>query len=476
MTGKDLYNNDDNSVIDKAGMALNPSPKGLLLPGVDPTTHHEATRLCARDYLENHAFFNDKQFHNHLNHHLLAAFSLGGSAKRLQEIFDINNSYQRPLSAPASDVTITVDNYTEYLGKEEYYPNYIAFYRSELAKSRGDFNAVVSRYFFDPQIFPLAMSGLLHPFIQLGYGLEFKSEAIIACALAQASIHRKQFSRAFDTETFDEICRSASKSDENSVAGLSLVDILDCMRSDPITAKITYNDEPYAQENRGHAEDLAIKYAKLWTVEHSESAVKEKAKEIMSVIALVYGSLTRPGFRPVLEFGVMHNLTSSYFLPIYMDALTLENQVRLLHAYIVPFLYMYASKGCPLLYIPLELTSTNTHYAESSESLGDNPWTYVINKAITNNDMHVAKVVRALWRLSLLTTFPGQAKFVDEYELPPFVNCLYLARTTVDNVSKSVRRDSVTDKMLLKSNEDDQGWAHGMLAFDEFWTMQPTEL
>ncbi|KAJ2110946.1 hypothetical protein IW146_005687, partial [Coemansia sp. RSA 922] len=60
MAGLDFYNNDDNSVIDKAGMALSHSPKGLLLPGVDQTTHHEAVRLCARDYLENHTFFNDQ--------------------------------------------------------------------------------------------------------------------------------------------------------------------------------------------------------------------------------------------------------------------------------------------------------------------------------------------------------------------------------------------------------------------------------
>ncbi|KAJ2036567.1 hypothetical protein GGI01_000290 [Coemansia sp. RSA 376] len=469
MAGLDFYNNDDNSVIDKAGMALSHSPKGLLLPGVDQTTHHEAVRLCARDYLENHTFFNDQQYHNHLNHHLLAVFSMGASAKRLQEVFDINNNYQRPSLALASDVTITTDNYTEYLSKEEYYPNYIAFYRHELAESNGDWNAVVSKYFFDPQVFPLAMSGLLHPFIQLGYGLEFKSEAIIACALAQVSVHKKQFSYALDSETFDEICCG----DESNAVGLSLLDILNRMRNDSDTAAIAYNDDPYTEDNRSHAQALAVKYAKLWTVESSESAVKEKSMEAVSVIALVYGSLTRPGYHPTLEFGIMHNLTSSYFLPIFLEALPLDNQVRLLHAYIVTFLYMFAAKGCPPLYIQPELTSTNTHSVEASESLGGNPWMDIFTKAIANNDMHVSKVVRALWRLSLLTAFPDQAKSVKGYELPPAVNCLHLARITVDSINQSTRRDSVTDKMQLEIPEDDgRGWAHGVLAFDEFWTKQ----
>ncbi|KAJ2885034.1 hypothetical protein IWW38_005361, partial [Coemansia aciculifera] len=119
-----LHNNDDNSVIDKAGMALSHNPTGLLLPGVDPTTHHQAVRLCARDYIENHVFFNDKQFHNHLNHHLLAAFSMGASAPRLQEIFDVNSDYQLPSLALTSDVTITADNFVEHLSKEELYPNF----------------------------------------------------------------------------------------------------------------------------------------------------------------------------------------------------------------------------------------------------------------------------------------------------------------------------------------------------------------
>ncbi|KAJ1796395.1 hypothetical protein LPJ59_003781, partial [Coemansia sp. RSA 2399] len=113
----------DFSVIEKAGMALGHAPSGLLLPGIDRNTEREAVRLCARDYLEHHVFFNDDRFHNHLNHHLLAVFSMGGSAKRLQEIFDGNRTMQRP-TMPMHQTDINAANFTEYLTKEEHYPDY----------------------------------------------------------------------------------------------------------------------------------------------------------------------------------------------------------------------------------------------------------------------------------------------------------------------------------------------------------------
>ncbi|KAJ1997519.1 hypothetical protein GGI04_005370, partial [Coemansia thaxteri] len=228
------FDNDDYSVIDKAAMVLAHNPVGLTLPGIDHVTHREATRLCARDYLENHVFFNEHRFHNHLNHHLLAAFSMGASPARLQRIFDINKPIQRPALVPCNDVTITPDNFTKYLSDESYYPNFVAFYRRELAKSDDNWSAVVAHYAFHPDMFPLFMSGLLHPFIQLGYGLEFKSEAIIATALAQASVHQPQFARIFDRDTFDDIC-AANQDEDSSSIGLPLLAILDKLRNDPLS-------------------------------------------------------------------------------------------------------------------------------------------------------------------------------------------------------------------------------------------------
>ncbi|KAJ2732187.1 hypothetical protein H4R23_002892, partial [Coemansia sp. Cherry 401B] len=90
------HDDSDYSVVDQARMTLGHAPAGLYLPGIDGATRREATRLCARDYLEHHVFFNNRGFHNHLNHHLLAVFALGAPVKRLQDIFDLHKGMQRP--------------------------------------------------------------------------------------------------------------------------------------------------------------------------------------------------------------------------------------------------------------------------------------------------------------------------------------------------------------------------------------------
>ncbi|PIA19696.1 hypothetical protein COEREDRAFT_36644, partial [Coemansia reversa NRRL 1564] len=160
-------------------MTLNHAPAGLLLPGIDITTRKEAIRLCARDHLEHHVFFNNRGFHNHLNHHLLATFTMGGSVKRLQEIFDLNKTMQRPLDQLSNEITITFDNYKDHLADEMCYSAFVNFFHEQLENAE-DWKSIVFEYIFDPQIFPRAMGGLYHPLIQLGYGLEFESKAITA--------------------------------------------------------------------------------------------------------------------------------------------------------------------------------------------------------------------------------------------------------------------------------------------------------
>ncbi|KAJ2681752.1 hypothetical protein H4R19_007271, partial [Coemansia spiralis] len=217
-------NDTDANVIREAGMALGHSPSGLLLPGIDATTLHAATRLCARDYLEHHAYFNDRGFHNHLNHHLLAVFTMGASAERLQTVFDQNKQMVRSRDAYSDSVDINADNYMEHFGNPRCYASYIHFFRGELDAARDDWKACALDYFFDPPVFQMGMSGLFHPFIQMGYGLEFDSKALTAMALAQVCVHHRFYKTLFDKRTFADICASTPINDG---MGLSLMQILD---------------------------------------------------------------------------------------------------------------------------------------------------------------------------------------------------------------------------------------------------------
>ncbi|KAJ1998720.1 hypothetical protein GGI04_004882, partial [Coemansia thaxteri] len=254
------------------------------------------------------------------------------------------------------------------------------------------------------------------------------------------------------------------------------------LRNDPLSKNVSYNDNSYTDDNRAHAEALAIKYAKLWTIAlpTDASSIAAKCKEVMTVVALVYGALTRPGYKPALEFAFMHFLTSSYFIPIIFDALPLVKQARLLRAYVASFLALFVMKGCPPLYITPELTSTNTHHhctstatttTESSPDENCNPWMHVFSKAIACGDMHAPKAVRALWRISLLDAFPPvcHEKSVIGYELPPPINCLHLARLTVDTITSEPKNTPTNTQKV-------GDWVHGMIAFDEFWAHQDKEL
>ncbi|KAJ2236222.1 hypothetical protein IWW45_001946 [Coemansia sp. RSA 485] len=456
----------DYSVIEQADMHLGHSSSGLLLPGIDPATRLEASRLCARDVLENHVFFNERQFHNHLIHHLLATFSMGASAERLQQIFDVNKPMQRPSVDCSDKVIITADNIWDHLSQEEYYPGYVAFFKAELAGAGDEWKSVATRYFLDPRALSMTMSGLFHPLILFGYGLEFESRVITAMALAQGFVHRVAFNSILVPETFKEIC-SNSAAPNMAEKGASLWKIIRAMRVDPLASKLSFDDTPYSLTNSTIPEDLAIKYAKMWHVEATETSVNKKYAELLSVIAHIYGSVSRPGYAMVFEFAIMHLLTSVYFLPIIFDALTVDQQAVLLHAHSVQVLVLFAAVGCPELYFTAKEPADVVASLEacSLEDKQTNPWFAVFEKAIASNDMHVAKVVRALWRGSIISAFAEDMPETDSYELPPPVNWLRIAQDTVDIITASSFEDK--EKQI---QEGKRTWVRGMIAFDEFWS------
>ncbi|KAJ1938726.1 hypothetical protein FBU59_004352, partial [Linderina macrospora] len=198
------HNDTDYSVIEETGVKLGKAPRALRVAEIDATTLREAERLCARDYLEHHIFFNHMQFHNHNIHHLLASMTLGAPQERLQDIYDKNVPMQRPLPDPVAGVVITKDNMYECLGKGEYYTNYVQFFRREIDAEDGDWKPVLIRYMFDDKIYPLVFSGLVHPLIQIGYGVEFDSAAIIATGLAMTCVHEPLFAVSLTAEAVEK--------------------------------------------------------------------------------------------------------------------------------------------------------------------------------------------------------------------------------------------------------------------------------
>ncbi|KAJ2610525.1 hypothetical protein H4S08_003584 [Coemansia sp. RSA 1365] len=343
------------------------------------------------------------------------------------------------------------------------YSAYVNFFHMQLENAGKDWKSAAFNYTFDPQIFQHVMSGVYHPFIQLGYGLEFESKAITAAALAQACVHSLSYKDLLSGETFAEICANTSTNNGN---GFSLMQILDMIREDTLADDISYAKQPFTETNRAAAESLAIKYAKLWTVKSAKDAVDAKYGELLSVMALVYGSLTRPGHKVLLHFMLMHCLSSAYFLPIIFEFLSVDRQAKLLQAHCAVALETFAIHGSPRLYIPPELTAFDArHVAASTQSNSGNPWLEVFEKAIASDDLHVAKVVRSLWRGSILNAFHSQSGTAGGYDMPPPINWLYLAQLTTDTIQANYFKD-----VDPQTQEGKHYWIYGMIGCDEFWT------
>lgn len=123
---------------------------------------------------------------------MLAIYAMGANGELLREGYKNDASYQRPIGkspAPISD-----NNFADHLGDMKYYQAYLEFFSDQLVtkgidktfedylySKRVNFNdraeADGSR---QPEMFSRFMSGLMHPLIHVGYGLEFGLLGIIA--------------------------------------------------------------------------------------------------------------------------------------------------------------------------------------------------------------------------------------------------------------------------------------------------------
>lgn len=94
------------------------NPTSIALPGITHETQKVTLELLEKNHQEFDIFYDDRLFHNHFVHHVLAAYSLGASVDNLKDVYDKNYiKYQRP--KPSSKVKITRGNWREHLGKPE---------------------------------------------------------------------------------------------------------------------------------------------------------------------------------------------------------------------------------------------------------------------------------------------------------------------------------------------------------------------
>jgi len=123
---------------------------------------------------------------------MLAIYALGANGKLLREGYKNDEGYQRPIGK--SPVPISDGNFADHLGDERYYQAYLEFFSNQLVtrgvdKTLEDYLYSKGANFNDqaeadgslqPEMFGRFMSGLMHPLIHVGYGLEFGLLGILA--------------------------------------------------------------------------------------------------------------------------------------------------------------------------------------------------------------------------------------------------------------------------------------------------------
>ncbi|KAK9546256.1 hypothetical protein V6Z88_009217 [Aspergillus fumigatus] len=154
-----------------------------------------ASEVLQEDLEKHHMFFNKSGFHNHIVHHILTIYALGATPDEIRAAYDHNKTYQRPVLPTTQSIVESMHDKTQFqqhLGKEENFPNYLAFFQQEIEKK--GVAVVLNEYLFSgsecaENMFSRLFGGLLHPLIHIGFGLEFDQPAIVAEGLAQTAVH-----------------------------------------------------------------------------------------------------------------------------------------------------------------------------------------------------------------------------------------------------------------------------------------------
>ncbi|KAJ7662537.1 hypothetical protein DFH06DRAFT_1324907 [Mycena polygramma] len=402
-------------------------PKSCPLePGLirSPSTQNSGKvleELLHKDYVSHHCFFNDLGFHNHLPHHLVAAYDMGAPPTLLKQIYEDLAPTLRPIDRQGEDITET--NWTTRLGERKAYGSYLAFFQEQVEKQ--GVSATMTKYVMAPEangnealMLARLLGGALHPFLQVGFGVEFGQDYMVAQGLAMAAVTEAGTSQiVLDMPSgLPELAKTSK--------GVTLLDLLREVYDSPLLAPVP----PYEPDltlrdriqklasNPAIGPELKRIYAK-WSIDTSLTGPASshefaaKVDECLWQSTLLFAATGRPNRAPRLDFFLMHVLTSALCLPRLLAALPAPvHKAQLLQGYARVSALFVLLRGRPRIDIPLLMSYPASprppqHGAPGGPAaLGDprgdggtNPWLAMIQNALHHKDAHVLKAVRTLY-------------------------------------------------------------------------------
>lgn len=151
----------------------------------------------------------------------MSLYGTGATPSQLQQGYANNLSYQRPARAvhpPVVEDLRAWEHAAPYLGRERHYPDFLAYFQRAMTMKtdrgsgsgdsgdsgdsggggEGGWEAVLAEHALAgtpaaDDLLVRLFAGILHPALQLMYGVEWRQPAIVAEALAQACVHQPDF-------------------------------------------------------------------------------------------------------------------------------------------------------------------------------------------------------------------------------------------------------------------------------------------
>ncbi|RPD56826.1 hypothetical protein L226DRAFT_574175 [Lentinus tigrinus ALCF2SS1-7] len=391
----------------------------------------EAPFSLKDDHVKWHAFINDRGFHNHTSHHLVAIYAMGAGGPLTEEAYQSHVVSMQP--AFKSPEPITDDNFWKHLGKREFYDSYLEYFRAVLLK-KGPAD-VLEKYIFSPKanvggpgidahprMLNRLLAVLLHPMIHAGNGLEFGLLGLVAEGLAQAAVHRDDSPTLIPPELFqtDTIVNGTNKIGVHAFTILARV--LSDQRFSSASLGLSAATVGPSTFERIAAQigSAVVQLTNEWAAEFegdgaTEDAIAKKIEELSWMAALVYGvggwaaRERAPAKKFNADFFYMHLVTSSIFLPAFAAYLSPRSTILLLRGYFAVSLVYYIARGCAPLPIRAFYESVGASVIPPGTStvapvagtltLDDaapNPWLLIVQTTLVHPDEHLCKTQRAL--------------------------------------------------------------------------------